>query len=83
MVDKKRISTSNTKEHIMSFRNQIIDATAARYTADIEQFRIDAEVLLQHTVGVPGSSSTCASFDAIVIQIAYLESKLASLSLFK
>ena len=83
MVAKKRISTSNTKEQTMSFRNQIIDATEKRYAAEVEQLRIDAEVLLQHTVGVPGSSGTCASFDAIVTQIAYLESKLASLSLFK
>jgi len=83
MVAKKRISTSNTKEQTMSFRNQIIDATEKRYAAEVEQLRIDAEVLLQHTVGVPGSSGTCASFDEIVTQIAYLESKIASLSLFK
>ena len=83
MVAKKRISTSNTKEQTMSFRNQIIDATEKRYAAEVEQLRIDAEVLLQHTVGVSGSSGTCASFDEIVTQIAYLESKLASLSLFK
>lgn len=67
----------------MSFRNQIIDATEKRYVAEIEQLRIDAEVLLQHTIGIPGSSSTCAAFDDIVTQIAYLESKIASLSLFK
>jgi hypothetical protein len=83
MVAKKRISTSNTKEQTMSFRNQIIEATEKRYAAEVEQLRIDAEVLLQHTVGVPGSSGTCAAFDAIVTQIAFLESKLASLSLFK
>ena len=83
MVAKKRISTSNTKEHIMSFRNQIIDATAARYTADIEQLRIDAEVLLQHTVGIAGAGSTCEAFDSIVSKISHIENKLASLSLFK
>ena len=83
MVVKKRIPTSNTKEQTMSFRNQIIDATEKRYTAEIEQLRIDAEVLLQHTVGVSGSSSTCAAFDDIISQIAHLESKISSLSLFK
>ena len=82
-MDKKRISTSNTKEHIMSFRNQIIDATAARYTADIEQLRIDAEVLLQHTVGIAGAGRICEAFDNIVSKISHIENKLASLSLFK
>jgi hypothetical protein len=83
MVVKKRIHSLEEKEQIMSFRNQIIDATAARYTADIEQLRIDAEVLLQHTVGIPGMGSACESFDSIVSKISHIESKLASLSLFK
>lgn len=83
MVVKKRIPTSNTKEQTMSFRNQIIDATEKAYIAEIEQLRIDAEVLLQHTVGVSGSSGVCKSFDDIVSEIAHLESKISSLSLFK
>jgi hypothetical protein len=83
MVAKKRISTSNTKEQIMDFREQIIAVTASKYKAEIEQLRIDAEVLLQHTVGIPGMNSACQSFDDIVTQISLIESKLASLSLFK
>jgi len=83
MVVKKRIYSLEEKEQIMSFRNQIIDATAARYRADIEQLRIDAEVLLQHTVGIAGVGSTCEAFDSIVSKISYMENKLASLSLFK
>jgi hypothetical protein len=62
----------------MDFRTEIINSTRRTIEAEIEKQRIDAEILLSHTVGTPMTNVTGA-FETIIERIAELDARLVAL----
>ena len=63
----------------MDFRSDIIDVIRRQYETKIEQHRINAEVILNHTVGTGNADDIVQAFDYQLIQMASCENKLQTL----
>lgn len=63
----------------MDFRTVIIDVTRRHYETKIEQHRINAEVMLNHPVGLGVGEDITKAFDNEIAQMAAYENKLLTL----
>ena len=63
----------------MDFRTEIIDVTRRHYETKIEQHRINAEVILNHVVGVGLGENITQAFDNEIAKMSEYENKLLTL----
>jgi hypothetical protein len=63
----------------MDFRSDIIDVTRRYYETKIEQHRINAEVILNHAIGVGLGEDITNAFDNEIAAMAAYENKLLTL----